>query len=198
MNFLCHWIVIKPVTYDLVRKLKRGDISSFDTLYKHYYKKVYLFARGILKSHEDAENLVQEVFVKIWEKRKELDASLSFESFVYTISYNTSISLIRKKLSEKSFQEEWFRRIQNEMQVVNEADYNDLNDRAKKLIEQLPPRRRQVYVMSREEGLTYLEISKRLGISVNTVENHIAASLRFLRQHLRDTLAAGLFILLFM
>lgn len=84
------------------------------------------------------------------------------------------------------------------MQVVNEADYNDLNDRAKKLIEQLPPRRRQVYVMSREEGLTYLEISKRLGISVNTVENHIAASLRFLRQHLRDTLAAGLFILLFM
>ena len=190
--------MIKPVTYDLVRKLKRGDISSFDTLYKHYYKKVYLFARGILKSHEDAENLVQEVFVKIWEKRKELDANLSFESFIFTISYNTSISLIRKKLSEKSFQEEWFRRIQTEMQVVNEADYNDLNDRAKKLIEQLPPRRRQVYVMSREEGLTYLEISKRLGISANTVENHIAASLRFLRQHLGDTLAAGLFFFQFL
>jgi RNA polymerase sigma-70 factor, ECF subfamily len=198
LNFLCQWIVIKPVTYDLVRKLKRGDVSSFDTLYKHYYKKVYLFARGILKSHEDAENLVQEVFVKIWEKRKELDANLSFESFIFTISYNTSISLIRKKLSEKSFQEEWLRRIQNEMQVVNEADCNDLNDRAKKLIEQLPPRRRQVYVMSREEGLTYLEISKRLGISVNTVENHIAASLRFLRQHLRDILAAGLFFFQFL
>ena len=68
----------------------------------------------------------------------------------------------------------------------------------KKLIDQLPPRRRQVYMMSRGEGLTYVEISKRLGISVNTVENHIATSLKFLRQHLEDTLAAGLFFLLFL
>jgi RNA polymerase sigma-70 factor (ECF subfamily) len=190
--------LIKPATYDLVRKLKRGDISSFDTLYKHYYKKVYLFAEGILKSHEDAENVVQEVFVKIWEKHKELDENQSFESFVFTISYNTSISLIRKKISEKRFLEEWFRRIQNKMQVVNETDYDDLNYRVKDLIDLLPPRRRQVYLMSREEGLTYAEISKRLGISVNTVENHISASLKFLRQHLEDTLAAVLFFLLFM
>jgi RNA polymerase sigma-70 factor (ECF subfamily) len=60
-----------------------------------------LFARGILKSHEDAENIVQEVFIKIWEKHKELDENQSFESFVFTVSYNTSISLIRKRLKEK-------------------------------------------------------------------------------------------------
>ena len=191
-------VLIRPITYNLVRNLKRGDISAFDTLYKRYYKKVYLFARGILKSHEDAENIVQEVFVKIWEKRKELDANLSFESFIFTITYNTSISLIRKKISEKSFQEEWYRRMQNTMQVVNEVQYNDLNDRVGKLVCQLPPRRRQVYMMSREEGLTYVEISKRLGISVNTVENHMAASLKFLRQHLQDTLAAVLFCILFL
>ena len=190
--------MIKPATYDLVKRVKKGDISSFDTLYKHYYKKVYLFAKGILKSHEDAENIVQEVFIKIWKKHKELDENQSFESFIFTISYNTSISLIRKKFSEKSFLEEWFRRIQDKMQVVNEVDYNDLNDRVKKLIDQLPPRRRQVYMMSREEGLTYIEISKKLGISVNTVENHIAASLKFLRQHLEDTLAAILFFILFL
>ena len=188
----------RPPTYDLVRKLKKGDISSFDRLYQQYYKKVYLFARGILKSHEDAENIVQEVFIKIWEKHKELDENQSFESFVYTISYNTSISLIRKKLSEKSFLEEWFRRLENEKQVVNEADYNDLQERTKTLIDQLPERRKQVYIMSREEGLTYAEISKKLGISVNTVENHMSASLKFLRQHLEDTLAVGLFFLFFL
>ena len=178
--------LIKPATYDLVRKLKRGDISSFDSLFRQYYKRVYLFVKGILKSHEDAENVVQEVFVKIWEKRNELDENQSFESFVFTISYNTSISLIRKKLSEKRFLEEWFKRMKDKMEVVDETDFNDLSNRVIMCIDQLPPRRRQVYLMSREEGLTYAEISKRLGISVNTVENHISASLRFLRQHLGD------------
>ena len=188
----------RPPTYDLVRKLKKGDISSFDRIYQQYYKKVYLFARGILKSHEDAENIVQEVFIKIWEKHKELDENQSFESFIYTISYNTSISLIRKKLSEKSFLEEWFRRLENEKQVVNEADYNDLRERTNRLIDQLPERRRQVFRMSREEGLTYVEISEKLGISINTVENHMATSLKFLRQHLEDTLTVGLFFMLFL
>jgi len=188
----------KPLTYDLVRSLKKGDTSSFDRLYEKYYKKVYLFARGILKSHEDAENIVQEVFIKIWEKHKELDENRSFESFVFTISYNTSISLIRKKLREKHFLEEWYRRLVNEKPVVNEADYNNLQERTKKLINQLPERRRQVYRMCREEGLTYAEISKKLGISVNTVENHMAASLKFLHQHLEDSLAFGLFFLLFL
>ena len=188
----------RPPTYDLVKSLKKGDISSFDRLYQQYYKKVYLFARGILKSHEDAENIVQEVFIKIWEKHNRLDENQSFESFVYTISYNTSISLIRKRLSENSFLEEWYRRLENEKQVVNEADYNDLQERTMKLIDQLPRRRRQVYRMSREEGLTYAEISRKLGISVNTVENHMAASLKFLRQHLEDTLAVGLFCMFFL
>jgi RNA polymerase sigma-70 factor (ECF subfamily) len=190
--------LIKPATYDLVKKLKRGDISSFDKLFLHYYKKVYLFAKGILKSHEDAEGIVQEVFVKIWQKHKELDENQSFESFVFTITYNTSISLVRKKLREKSFLQEWYKRFANEMQVVNEVDYKDLKETTKKLIDQLSQRRRQVYMMSREEGLTYTEISKRLGISVNTVENHMIASLKFLRQHLEETLAGGLFFLLFL
>ena len=188
----------RPPTYDLVKSLKKGDITSFDQLYQVYYKKVYLFARGILKSHEEAENIVQEVFIKIWEKHKELDENQSFESFVFTVSYNTSISLIRKKLREKHFLEEWYKRLENEKPVVNEADYNDLHERTKKLIDQLPQRRRQVYRMSREKGLTYAEISKKLGISVNTVENHMAASLKFLRQHLEDNLAFGLFFMLFL
>jgi RNA polymerase sigma-70 factor (ECF subfamily) len=188
----------KPPTYNLVKKLKIGDISSFDNLYQQYYKKVYLFARGILKSHEEAENIVQEVFIKIWEKHEELDEYQSFESFVFTIAYNTSISQIRKKLREKNFLEELYKRLENEKTMVNEADFNDLQERTKQLVEQLPERRRQVYKLSREEGLTYTEISKKLDISVNTVENHMSASLKFLRQQLGDTLVAGLFFIFFL
>jgi len=190
--------LIKPPTYDLVRSLKKGDINSFDRLYHLYYKKIYLFAKGILKSPEDAENIVQEVFIKIWEKHKELDEKLSFESFVFTVTYNTSISFIRRKLREQSFLKEWYKRLENERSAVNEADYNDLQERIKNLISQLPKRRREVYMMSREEGLTYTEIAKRLDISINTVENHMAASLKFLRKHLDYNLRIVLFFILFL
>lgn len=189
---------MKPLTYDLVRYLKRGDIESFDILYQKYHKKVYCFARGILKSHEEAENIVQEVFIKIWEKQKELDENQSFESFVFTITYHASISLIRKKLSETNFLVEWYKRMERESQVNDETDYQDFKANVNLLINKLSERRRQVYKMSREEGLTYAEISKKLGISVNTVENHMVASLKFLRQHLEDTMAVWLFFMIFL
>lgn len=190
--------MIKPPTYDLIRKLKKGDLLSFDELYLKYYKKVYLFARGILKSHEDAENLVQDVFIKIWEKHQDLDENQSFESFLFTVTYNASISLLRKKLSEKNFLEEWFRRQQKEKQISDESDHQDLINTTLHLIEKLPVRRRQVFLLSREEGLTYSEISRKLGISVNTVENHIAASLKFLRRHFEDALVVTLFFNIFL
>lgn len=190
--------MIRHPTYDLVKSLKNGDISAFDRLFQQYYKKVYLFARGILKSHEDAENIVQEVFIKIWEKHKELDENKSFESFIFTITYNASISLIRKRLCKKSFFEKWYKRTCYEMEVVIESDYSDLNERVERLVDRLSPRRGQIYKMSREEGLTYKDISIKLGISVNTVENHMAASLKFLRQHLGHTLAVGLFFNFFL
>ena len=190
--------MIKTETYNLVKALRKGDIASFDRLFDLYHKKVYLFARGILKSHEDAEYIVQEVFIKIWEKRNKLDEQLSFESYIFTISYNTSISLVRKKLKERSFINAWQKRMENETLVVNEVYYKDLSDRVEKLIEKLPPRRKQVFLMSREDGITYKEISERLGISVNTVENHVAASLKFLRDHLEETLAVALFFALFL
>ena len=77
----------KPPTYDFVRLLKKGDISSFDKLYQKFYKKIYLFTRGILKSHDDAESVVQDVFIKIWERRKSLDENQSFESFIFTVFF---------------------------------------------------------------------------------------------------------------
>jgi RNA polymerase sigma-70 factor (ECF subfamily) len=182
----------------MVLLLKRGDISSFDKLYLKFHKKIYLFARGILKSHEDAESVVQDVFIKVWEKRMDLDEYQSFESFLFTVSYNAAISLIRKKLSEKRFLEEYARRLEKEKQVANEAEYFDLRQRTQQLIDQLPQRRRQVYLMSREEGLSYAEIASRLEISVNTVENHMTAALKFLRNNLGESLTVVFFCIFFL
>ncbi|MBN1950963.1 MAG: sigma-70 family RNA polymerase sigma factor, partial [Bacteroidales bacterium] len=138
------------------------------------------------------------VFIKIWEKHQDLDENQSFESFLFTVTYNAAISLLRKKLSEKNFLEEWYRRQQKEKQTSDKSDHQDLINSTLQLIERLPERRRQVFLMSREEGLTYSEISRKLGISVNTVENHIAASLKFLRRHFEDALVMTLFFNIFL
>ena len=148
-----------------------------------------MFAKKIVKSHEDAENIVQEVFIRIWEKHSELNENLSIDPFIFTITYRISISQIRKKASEKSFLDKWYRKTRNEIQSVNDAEHREIYELTNKLIEQIPERCRQVFIMSRDKGLTYKEISNELGISVSTVEKRMITALKFLRQHQQDLMA---------
>ena len=180
-----------PATQELVKRLKNGDVTAFDAVFMKYYKKVYFFARDLIKSHEEAETLVQDVFTKIWEKRETLEEDLSFESFIYTITYRTTISLVRKKIVEKKSMEEYFNRHDNDIQTLfDEIAHHDYKQLAQKYIDKLPPRRKQVYLMSRGEGLTHKEIADKLGISVNSVKNHMVAALNYLRSNIEDFLSS--------
>jgi RNA polymerase sigma-70 factor, ECF subfamily len=85
---------------ELVRLLKKGDINAFNAIYYKYCKKLYAFVIMYLKQEEDAEEIVQEVFIKIWQSKDKIDVSSSFESFLFTIAYNATMSLFRKRMSE--------------------------------------------------------------------------------------------------
>ncbi len=91
----------KNADYELVKSLKKGDLFAFDQLFSKYSKKLYYFAKGYLGSKEDAEGLVQEVFLLVWDKRKELKEHLSFNAFLYTVTYNAIRKYFRKKAREK-------------------------------------------------------------------------------------------------
>ncbi len=180
--------------------LKKGDFASFDHLFSVYKERLYAFALGYLKSTEDARELVQEVFIKVWENREELDEKKSFNAYLFTISKNTILNHFRKRANDKKYIEYIKQHTGIEYTRTEEdIEYSDLEGQAKKVIDQLPPRRRKIYRLSREEGLTYEEIASKLNISKKTVENQITQALKFLRERLGNgKLITLLFITLFL
>lgn len=183
----------------LITSLKNGDITSFDKLFAKYSEKLYLFAVGYLKKQEDAEGLVQEVFIKVWEKRLKLREDLSFKSFLFTIAYNTIVDHFRKWSKEEECLEHFRKTLDlyhNEPE--KKVEYSDLEELALKTIEKLPPKRKLIYQLSRQEELTNKEIAERLKISIKTVEYHMSQALKFLKEQLgKELLPSLLFFFLF-
>lgn len=186
---------------ELVRLLKKGDMAAFDAIYNKYCHKLHEFVFMYLKQEEDAEEIVQEVFVKIWESRGKIDVYLSFESFLFTIAYNATMSLLRKRVSETKSKEylKSLQKIDTNNQIIDEIQYKELDQKVKSLLERLTPRQKEIYHLSREEGLTHEEIAQRLNISESTVNNHLVKILKYLKTQLDNKLPVNvLFIFLFL
>lgn len=185
---------------ELVRLLKKGDMEAFDAVYDKYCHKLHQFVIRYLKDETDAEEIVQEVFIKIWESRKKIKEYSSFESFLFTIAYNSTISLLRKRVSENKSKEylKSFQSINNANPVIEEIQYKELNQKVQFLLEQLTPRQKEIYLLSREEGLTHKEIAEKLSVSENTVKNHLVTTLKFLKNNIDSALIVNLlFVSLF-
>ncbi len=173
---------------------------AFNTIYDKYCYKLHEFVLMYLKQEEDAEEIVQEVFVKIWESRGKIDVYLSFEAFLFTIAYNATISLLRKRVSESKSREylKSLQQIDSAEQVIDEIQYNELNQKVQSLLNQLTPRQKEIFVLSREEGLTHKEIADKLNISESTVNNHLVTTLKYLKTNIDNSLIVNaLFLCLF-
>lgn len=180
---------------ELLSLLKEGDMLAFDAIYEKYCKRIFAFVVRYIKSVPDAEEIVQEVFLKIWENRNKIDVYFSFESYIFTISYNSTISLLRKRVTEKKYID-YLKNLQvaeNVFELTDEVYYRELTDQIQSLLSELTPRQKEIFLLSREEGLTHDEIAKRLGISSNTVKNHIVTTLNFLRTKIDNGLVINAF-----
>lgn len=177
---------------DLVILLKKGDVIAFDRIYAIYSKRLYGFVIRYVKQKEDAEGIVQEVFIKIWETRNKIDIYSSFDSFIFTVAYNTTISLLRKRINEHKYLERLssVQQIIEKDQIIDEIHFKEINNQLKVLIDQLTPRQKEIFHLSREEGMTHEEIAKKLNISVNTVKNHMTTTLAFIKSHINKGLIA--------
>ena len=185
---------------DLLNLLKKGDMTAFDAIYERYCKRLYGFVLRYIKQEADAQEIVQEVFLKLWESREKIDTYSSFDSFIFTIAYNTTISLLRKRVNEGKYLEylQYRQHINNADDIINEIHFREIKEQLKSSLDQLTPRQREIFQLSREEGLTHDEISKKLNISPNTVKNHMVSTLAFLKSRISKTMIAGvLFIYLF-
>ena len=189
------------ITQDLLTRLKNGDILAFDQIYTMYSHKLFSFVFNILKNESEVDDIVQEVFVKIWESRGKLEDYKLLNSYIFTIAYNNSIDLIRKRINNTKYLEhlKYSASINLTPNIVSQIEFNELKNQVDKLIAKLPDRQKQVYLLHKEEGLTYPEIAEQLGISKNTVENHMVKALKYLRQNMDNSLLINmLFVSLFL
>lgn len=182
-----------------VRRLQQGDLQSFDLVYQQYSQRLYGFAYSILKNHEDAKEIVQETFLRLWNTRDQLKSDHSLKSYLFKISHNISIDLIRLRLKNEKYVEYLKTHFSDGAgEVENLADYNELSDTIQQIIAEFPEQRQKIFRMSREEGLSHAEIADKLCITTKTVENHINLALKTVRKRLASgSFGTLLFITLF-
>jgi RNA polymerase sigma-70 factor, ECF subfamily len=184
---------------ELMQEIKADNMVAFDILYRKYSKRLYKFGYSILKSQEESENLIQDVYLSLWENRDKVEKDISVKYYLFTIAHNSAISMIRKKTRESQFIE-YLRSLQENVEepVNMELEYNELTNKLDEIIKGLPDRQKEVYLLHRNEGLKYSEIAARLDISVNTIENHMSRALKTIREKLGNySLAAVLLFFLF-
>jgi RNA polymerase sigma-70 factor (ECF subfamily) len=184
---------------ELMQEIKADNMFAFDLLYKKYSARLYKFGYSLLKSQEETENLIQDVFLNLWQSRKRVNKGSSIKSYVFTIAYNLAISNLRKKVRDTEFVD-YLKSLQeiNEEPANVELEYNELSDKLDKILESLPKRQKEVYILHRVEGLKYSDISERLNISENTIENHMSRALKTIREKLGNySLTVLLFCYLF-
>jgi len=189
----------KYTDYLAVEHLKQGDVKAFDDLFSKYAARLYNFSVKYLKSTEEAEEVVQEVFLYIWEKRDGLKPEHSFNAYIFTIAYNIIKKYFNKKSRDNAFKDDLiYSLLQQENRLDQIIDYKFLLEKVELYIEALPKRRKEIFVKRKYEGLSVRQIANELGISPNTVENQLASAQKQIQDELRKEKLAGLlFYILF-
>ncbi|MDR0368610.1 MAG: RNA polymerase sigma-70 factor [Bacteroidales bacterium] len=172
---------------------------DFEKIYKLYYPKLFGFARNYIPTDEDTENIVQDVFLILWEKRNELEISYTFTSWLFTLMKNKCLNFLRHKVIEEKYKNQMQEELSFKLYALESQDYSyqsekDLEERIRQALDALPERCREIFIKSRMKGMKYKEISEELGISVNTVENQMVTALKKLRIELKDFLPLFLFL----
>ena len=170
--------------------------SDFEEVFKTYFKPLTAFAFKFVKDTDDAKSIVHDVFMKLWEKRDNIDMSKSVKSYLFTSVNNRSLNFIRdhKKFTHEEFilesqhDEHW--------EVSDELSAIDIQQKVDTTLNNISPKAKEVFLMSRNEGLKYREIAEKLSISIKTVETHMSTALKELRKNLKEYLTVILLLIL--
>lgn len=165
--------------------------EGFEILFKQYYEPLCNFVFGIVKDYDASEDVIQELFVKFWEKRNNFSDDISIKAYLYRAARNMSLNQIKHFGVKKDFN--LFNQIKlsdTEQNIANPAEISELQEMIAQAVNELPTERKKIFLMSRQDGLKYKEIARELNISVKTVENQMGKALSTLRSELSDYLPA--------
>ena len=176
----------------LVLRLIEGDEDAFCELYAAYKNRLIYFAMRFLKSREYAEDIFHDAFAVVWQGRRFINPDASFSAYLYTIVRNRILNQLRDLSNQDKLREQILSQAVNYTnETKDEIIANDLRQFISRALQQLTPRQREIFQMSRERQMSHREIAEVLGISVNTVQESISISLRTLRTYLEKNSIVG-------
>ena len=171
----------------LVQELIAGNEKAFHSLFETHQNDVFTYSRSFLKSDVYADEIVQEVFMKVWLKRETLNSSLSFKAYLMTITKNMTLNFLKKATYDEKLREEvYYGRPEFSNPIYDEIREKELEVIKQEALELLPPKRRLIFELARNEGMSYEDISQALGISRNTVKSQMRKALETLRNFLSN------------
>lgn len=183
----------------LLGAVRLGDCAAFNEVYHRFSKKVYGYAYRFTRSDEEAEELTHDTFVRVWENRSKIDCSKNFEGFLFTIIRNSFLKALRNNAKENLFYNENIR-AEPSYDAVNEyLNFKDCKQIAGSAIEAMSPQVKIAFLLSRDQGCSHEEISRQMGISKNTVSNHLKSSLKMIRNYIKvyspETIISLMFVI---
>ena len=180
------------------------DDRNFEEIYLKYFPRLLRFAQEYVLNKEDAENIIQDVFMTLWERRGDLKIHISLISYLFILIKNRCNYQLRRKrhaeTGKKQMQEDFTHEQQMKLYSLEALDHtlisdSDLEQIITRAIDSLPPKCREIFVLHKIEGKKYKEIAEKMDISVSTVENQMGIALRKLREQLRDYMPVFLFLM---
>ncbi|UII32480.1 RNA polymerase sigma-70 factor [Fulvivirga ulvae] len=171
-----------PADHTIARQIRKGNEQAFRLLFDQYHRQLYLFSLKMGMPQEEAKCIVQEVFINVWKNRASIDENLSLKAYLYTITKRLVIKKIKRKVLEDSY----LSNPENLPPVYHQQteDYiifTNLLDQAHEGINKLSPGRKQIFMLSRQQGLSNEEIADKLNLSKRTVENQLYRATKELR-----------------
>jgi len=180
---------------EFIKQLKGGNNQAYSYLVKTYHKPLFIYAVNLTRNDTLAEDVVQNVFLKIWEYRKRLKTVNSIKSFLYKMTYNEFVNQYKKNKSFSVIDKAYIEALAEAV----EDDNSDLLKQKTVLITEgiklLPPKCKETFLLSKKEGLTNIEIAEYLNVSIKTVEGQITKGYRLLRLHIGSQLKEIFFLL---
>ncbi len=168
---------------ELIQGLKHGDIKAFESIYKKFHQRLYSFCSKLLLNDDDADDVVQKVFITLWEHRERINIEKTLAGYIFTLARNTAYHDLKLSIHKTTAYESHVNSKNDFLDIEkDEVLFNELIAVLNKLIDQLPPQRRLIFRLNRFYNLTYKNISQKLNISENTVDTQIRRALDFLKK----------------
>ena len=168
----------------LIERLKKGEEKAYIFLLEKYHRRLFAYAMSLIDDHASAQDIVQNVFLNTWRSRKKLNAKFSLDSFLYKSIYNEFVNAYKKDKAIMHLQMKYYNSLDEVMQNTTDTSLEKMIELVTKEIEKLPPKCKQIFNLSKKEGLTNIEISEFLSISIKTVEAQITKAFSVLRERL--------------